>query len=116
MKSNFRKFGAALLIALFSLLPVFASDQDGENLMVDARVVEVTEERVSVIAQTGVEHVIAMKGGDTKVRMSERQVSVKDLQVGDVITVELDEKNIIKFAKLIEINQSATTEVARVPE
>ncbi|MDQ3754407.1 MAG: hypothetical protein M3371_06715 [Acidobacteriota bacterium] len=115
MKNNLKRISAALLITIFSLSPVFAGDTGDENLLIDARVVEVTEKRISVVAQTGVEHVIAINS-DTKVQMGERQVSVKDLQVGNVITIELDEKNVIKFAKLIEINQPTQTEVAQIPQ
>jgi len=107
---------AALLLTFFSTAVMAATDvdtsEDTDVRMVDARVVEVTDARISVIARSGVEHVIAIDRADTKVTIDGVTVSVKDLREGDVITIELDAQNPMKFAKNISM-QSAGTEVAR---
>lgn len=108
---------AALLLGLFSVAVRAASDGDnGEDTdlrLVDARVVEVTDTRISVIARTGVEHVIAIDRADTKVTIDGDEVSLKDLREGDVITVELDAQNPMMFAKNISLRSDNNVEVAR---
>ena len=96
---------AAALLMFAMQATALASDDgdDTDTRMVDAKVVEVTEHRISVIARTGVEHVIAIDGSGTKVWMEGKVVSLKELQKGDVVTVELDELNPVKFAKQIRI-------------
>lgn len=107
---------AALLLTLFSTAVLAANDadksEDTDVRMVDARVVEVTDERISVIARSGVEHVIAIDRTDTRVTIDGEVVSLKDLREGDVITVELDAQNPMKFAKNISM-QTVNTQVAR---
>jgi hypothetical protein len=105
---------AALLLSFFSVA-VRAATEGGEDTdlrLVDASVVEVTDARISVIASTGVEHVIAIDRADTKVTMDGDEVSLKDLREGDVITIELDAKNPVKFARNISL-RSDSVEVAR---
>jgi hypothetical protein len=108
---------AALLLGLFSVA-VRAATTDGDDMedtdlrLVDARVVEVTDARISVIARTGVEHVIAIDRADTRVTMDGDEVSLKDVREGDVITVELDPQNPMMFAKNISM-RSDNIEVAR---
>ena len=105
---------AALLLAVFSAgaLAATGTDEDTDTRMVDAKVVEVAEHHISVIARTGVEHVIAIDGTDTKVRMAGRIVSLKDVREGDIVTVELDEKKPLKFARNIVVVMQADSEVA----
>lgn len=108
---------AAALIVLFSTAALaaksFGDTDDTDTKLVDAKVVEVTDARISVIAQTGVEHVIAVNRTDTKVTLSGRVVSLKDLREGDVVTIELDAEKQVKFAKIISM-RSDQGEVARV--
>jgi hypothetical protein len=107
---------AAGLLIFFSTATWAATDgdrdEDTDTRLVNAKVVEVSEARISVIAQTGVEHVIAIDRADTKVTIDGEVVSVKDVREGDVITVELDAQNPIKFAKNI-LMRSDQIEVAR---
>jgi LEA14-like dessication related protein len=108
---------AAMLLMLFSTAAfAFAGlgDTDDTDIkMVDAKVTEVTDARISVIAQTGVEHVIAVNRTDTKVTLNGRVVSLKDLREGDVVTIELDAEKQVKFARVISM-RSDQGEVARV--
>jgi hypothetical protein len=109
------KIFAALLMAFFPAVVWAATDGDGEDTdlrLIDARVVEITDARISVIARTGVEHVIAVDRVDTKVTIDGKAVSLKDVREGDVITVELDPQNPMKFAKNISMRSDAI-EVAR---
>ena len=108
---------AALLLALFPTAAwAVASDgdqtEDTDLRLIDARVVEVTDARISVIARTGVEHVIAIDRTDTKVAIDGEVVSLKDVREGDVITIELDAQNPVKFARNISM-RSDTMELAR---
>ncbi|MGH9942279.1 MAG: hypothetical protein ACRD9R_07975 [Pyrinomonadaceae bacterium] len=112
--------GIMIMLALSSTWTIAKPlGDDTENKLVDARVVEIAERHISVIAQTGVEHVIAINREGTKVWLGERSVSLRDVHVDDVITIELDEANAVKFAKQIEIMESSkssrSSEVARTP-
>ena len=94
-----------------------AADTDGQDTkarLVNAKVVEVTDGHISVITPKGVEHVIAIDDEGTKVMIDEEFVSLKDLREGDVVTVELDTLNPLKFAMSIEISKQAASQVARV--
>lgn len=108
---------AALLVAAFSSIAMAAGDdgkgEDTDVRIVDARVVEVTDGYISVIARSGVEHMIAVDNAATKVLIDNEVVSLKDVREGDVITIELDEQNPIKFAAKISMSQEQV-EVARV--
>ncbi|MBV9959451.1 MAG: hypothetical protein JO360_13585 [Acidobacteria bacterium] len=84
-----------------------------DTKLVDARVVEVADGHISVIAQTGVEHMIEINNEGTKVTIEGEEVSLKNLRVGDIVTVELDELNPVKFAKAISLSTSME-QVARV--
>ena len=109
-------FAAALLLALsFSAVRAAgSSDQDTDTHLVNAKVVEVTDAHVSVIASTGVEHVIAIDRAGTKVKMNGSEVSLKDLHEGDIVTIDLDEHNPMMFAKNIVVADRAGDQVARV--
>ncbi len=108
---------AALLLTFFSYTAVRASsledaNEDTDTRMIDAKVVEVTDTRISVVARTGVEHVIAIDRTDTKVTIDGLAVALQDLREGDMVTVELDADNPMKFARNISM-RSDQTEVAR---
>lgn len=107
-------FAAFLLTTIFSgaTLAATAMDEDTDTRMIDAKVVEVADNHISVIARTGVEHVIAIDGGDTKVKIEGKAVSLKDVREGDVVTVELDAAKQIKFARIIVIAAQSDSEVA----
>jgi hypothetical protein len=105
---------AVLLLTVFSTaaLAARADEEDTDTRLVDAKVVEVNERHISVIARTGVEHVIAINNSDTLVRSKGTIVSLKDLREGDTVTVELDALNPLKFARHIVIAVQADREVA----
>jgi hypothetical protein len=120
MKMNRRYLAsilAALLLTFFSTAAL-AAGNDGKNddtdtRIIDAKVVEVTDGYISVIARSGIEHVIAIDNSGTHVMVDEQEVSLKDVREGDVITIELDEKNPMKFARTITMS-SEQVQVARV--
>ena len=104
----------ALLMGLSSAaLAAGSDDKDTDTRLVSAKVVEVTDAHISVIARTGVEHVIAVDDAGTKVLLAGKEVALKDLREGDVVTVELDEAKPVKFAKNIEIAAQASQQVAK---
>ncbi|HYO98613.1 MAG TPA: hypothetical protein VER76_00185 [Pyrinomonadaceae bacterium] len=80
-------------------------DNDTEGRLVDVRVVEVGNERISVVTRDGVEHVIAVCQIKTQVKRGKDYVHGKDLRVDDVVTIELDETKPIKFAKNIVVRE-----------
>ena len=104
----------AFLLALTVSAPVLAADKDSDTdtRMIDAKVVEVNDRHISVVARTGVEHVIATDSADTRVTQEGKRVSLKDLKVGDVVTVELDEQSQLKFARHISIAAQAGSTLA----
>jgi hypothetical protein len=109
---------AALMLTFLSTAALAAGSNDGKSddtdtRIIDARVVEVTDGYISVIARSGVEHVIAIGNSDTQVLIDEQVVSLKDVREGDVITIELDEQNPMKFARTISMS-SEQVQVARV--
>ncbi len=107
----------ALLLALGATrgLAAVEGEEDTDMRLIDARVVEVNHQHISVLARTGVEHVIAIDNGGTKVKRDGRDVSCADLRKDDVVTVELDEAKQIKFAKQIDITRPSGDQVARTP-
>ena len=105
----------ALLLLAFGPAALASDDNDTDTRLVGARLVEVCETRISVVTRTNVEHVIAVDGAATKVRLGDRVVPLKELQTGDVVTVELDEANPVKFANDILINARAAQQTARKP-
>ena len=109
-------FFVAISLAIFvsPILAASSTDDDTDTRMVNATVVEVTDTRISVIARTGVEHVIAINDAGTKVKIDDQVVSLRDVREGDIVTVELDEKNPLKFARNIVIAVPAGDQVARV--
>lgn len=105
---------AVLLSAAANALVVAAAQgqEDTDVRFVDAKVVEVNERHVSVIARTGVEHVIATDAADTHVTLKGKRIAFKELQVGDTVTVELDAANPLKFARRIVIGEQAGSTLA----
>jgi hypothetical protein len=88
------------------------NDDDTDARMVDAKVVEVNDSHISVVARTGVEHVIATDTADTHVVRRGRRVKFKELKVGDMVTVELDASKSMKFARHIVIGEKPLNDVA----
>ena len=114
-RRNLAALFAAILLAVFSTNALAASgaDDDTDTRFVDAKVTEVNDRHISVMARTGVEHVIAIDSADTKVKIDGQLVSLKDVREGDIVTVELDEQNPLKFAKNIVIAAQANNQVAK---
>ena len=100
---------AVLFAAAAQATALAASDdaKDTDVRLVEAKVVEVTDSHISVVARTGVEHVVATDDSDTHVTLRGKRVAVKSLQVGDIVTVELDAQNPEKFARRIVIGEQA---------
>ena len=109
MKTFNRAFLSALaLMLMFGTTAVRANglgDNDAEGRLVNVRVVEVNDERISVITREGVEHVIAVCQIKTQVKRGKQYVHGKDLRVDDVVTIVLDEEKPVKFAKNIEVRE-----------
>src|SRR2546423_6856148 len=105
---------AALLsaVAYVSALAATVGEDDTDVLLVDAKVVETGDQHISVIARTGVEHVIAIDAADTRVTLKGERVELKSLRVGDIVTVQLDAQNPLKFARRIVIGEQAESTVA----
>jgi hypothetical protein len=101
-----------LALTLFSATALAAAEEDTDTRLVDAKVLEVNDHHISVMARTGVEHVIAIDNSDTLVRSKGTIVSLKDLRAGDIVTVELDALNPLKFARHIVIAGQSNSEVA----
>ena len=113
MKRRLVSFGSIILLTLFAVATTAASSADTDLRLVDAEVVEATEMRLSVIAQTGVEHVIAIDRADTRVTINGRQVAISEVRVGDIVTIELYADRQVKFARRIQIAPAANGHVAR---
>jgi hypothetical protein len=100
----------AIMLTLGTCAPALAASDGGEDTdvrKVDAKVVEVNERHISIVARTGVEHVIATDAADTHVTLRGKRVELKKLRVGDVVTVELDAANPLKFARRIVIGEQS---------
>ncbi len=102
----------AVLLALAAYSPALAASdgeqpQDTDVRKVDAKVVEVNRQHISIVARTGVEHVIAVDTADTHVTLKGKRVEMKKLRVGDVVTVDLDVANPQKFARRIIIGEQS---------
>jgi hypothetical protein len=95
-----------------STLAATPDNDDTDARMVDAKVVEVNDRHISIVARTGVEHVIATDASDTHVVRKGRRVKFKELKVGDMVTVELDASKSVKFARHIVIGEQPLNDVA----
>ena len=105
----------AIVLALAAYTPALAAadaEEDTNVQMVNAKVVEVNRRHISVVARTGVEHVIATDAADTHVTHKGKRVELKKLRVGDVVTVHLDTANPLKFARRIVIGEQGGSMVA----
>jgi hypothetical protein len=114
MKRNLAGLLAVVLLMLFSnaiRATVIDDGEDTDARITGAKVVEVAEARISVMARSGVEHVIAVDNQGTRVTIDGEVVSLKDVHEGDIVTVELDEQREVKFAKNILMRSA---EIARV--
>ena len=89
------------------------TDEDTDTRFVQAKIIEVAEAHISVMARTGVEHVIAVDRVGTRVTIDGRVVSLKEVREGDIATIELDAHKQVKFARNI-LMRSEQTQVARV--
>jgi hypothetical protein len=107
----------AFLLSAYIYTPALAAksgEEDTDARMVDARVVEVNDQHISVIAQTGVEHVIATDAAKTRVTLKGKRIAFKKLKVGDIVTIELDAVNPLKFARRIVVGEEAGSTLASV--
>ncbi|HEX7317008.1 MAG TPA: hypothetical protein VF297_24115 [Pyrinomonadaceae bacterium] len=106
----------AIMLTLAASAPALAASNGAEDTdvrKVDAKVVEVNERHISIVARTGVEHVIATDAADTHVTLRGKRIELKKLRVGDIVTVDLDPSNEMKFARRIVIGgQSGDTVVS----
>ncbi|HVF66369.1 MAG TPA: hypothetical protein VM914_01810 [Pyrinomonadaceae bacterium] len=104
----------SILVSLAAHTASAAATNDGDTdaRMVDAKVVEVNDRHISVLARSGVEHVIATDTADTHVVRKGKRVKFKEVKVGDLVTVELDASKDVKFARHIVIGQQPPTDVA----
>jgi ABC-type enterochelin transport system substrate-binding protein len=115
-----RRRSLASLIAVMLMLAAYVPAQaasdgaqaDTDVRKVDAKVVEVDDRHISIVARTGVEHVIATDAADTHVTLRGKRVELKKLRVGDVVTVDLDTANPLKFARRIIIGEQTGDTVA----
>jgi hypothetical protein len=106
----------AVMLTLAAYAPTFAASDgaqpDTDVRKVDAKVVEVNERHISIVARTGVEHVIATDAADTHVTLRGKRVELKKLRVGDVVTIDLDASSQMKFARRIVIGEQSGDTVA----
>ena len=106
----------AVMLTLAAYAPALAASDgaqpDTDVRKVDAKVVEVNDRHISIVARTGVEHVIATDAADTHVTLRGKRVELKKLRVGDVVTVDLDASSEMKFARRIVIGEQAGDTVA----
>jgi hypothetical protein len=110
-------FGIALLLALSAARGLAAADdaEDTDARMVDARVVEINDQHIAVMARSGVEHVIGIDRAGTRIKRGNKYVTFAELHKDDIVTLELDATKQVKFAKQIEITRAASDQVARTP-
>ena len=106
----------AVMLTLAAYAPALAASDgappDTDVRKVDAKVVEVNDRHISIVARTGVEHVIATDAADTHVTLRGQRVELKKLRVGDVVTVDLDASSQMKFARRIVIGEQSGDTVA----
>ncbi|HWS87396.1 MAG TPA: hypothetical protein VN282_10545 [Pyrinomonadaceae bacterium] len=105
----------AVMLTLGTFAPALAAPSGAEDTdvrKVDAKVVEVNNRHISIVARTGVEHVIATDAADTHVTLRGKRIDLKKLRVGDVVTVHLDPSSEMKFARRIIIGEQSGDTVA----
>jgi hypothetical protein len=104
-RAIFGVLALALILGTNAAQAASLDDDDTEGRLVNVRIVEVSDERISVVTPEGVEHVISVCQINTQVRRGKQYVHCKDLRVDDVVTIVLDENKPIKFAKNIEVRE-----------
>ncbi|HEX8708388.1 MAG TPA: hypothetical protein VF723_09120 [Pyrinomonadaceae bacterium] len=116
-KQSLAAIFTVLMLAFFATAIRAATEgetsEDTDTRIVKARVTEVADGHISVIARSGVEHVIAVDRTNTEVMKNGEVVALKDVHEGDIITIELDEQNPVKFARNILLRPDQP-QVARV--
>ncbi len=120
MKQRFTATRTIILVLTFFSINTFAASNndpkiDTDTRIIEAKVVEVTDAHISVMARTGVEHVTAIDRLDTKAVMGGQAIALKDMREGDVVTIELDANNPIKFAKNISVQPNRDQVATLVP-
>src|SRR3982751_5658946 len=109
----------AIMLTLGTCAPALAAPDGADDTdvrKVDAKVVEVNDRHISIVARTGVEHVIATDAADTHVTLRGKRVELKKLRGGDVVTVELAPSSQLKFARRIVIGKQAGDTLASARE
>jgi hypothetical protein len=109
----------AIMLTLGTCAPALAASDGAEDTdvrKVDAKVVEVNDSHISIVARTGVEHVIATDAADTHVTLRGKRVELKKLRVGDVVTVDLDASSQLKLARRIVIGERSGDTLASAKE
>lgn len=109
----------AIMLTLAAYAPALAASDGADDTdvrKVDAKVVEVNERHISIVARTGVEHVIATDAADTHVTLGGKRIELKKLRVGDIVTVDLDPSSEMKFARRIIIGGPSGDAVASARE
>ncbi len=117
-RQTYITLGIALWLTLGMAGQVLAGTEgndDTDGRLIDARVVEINDKHLSVMARSGVEHVICIDQTGTRVKRGDSYVTVAELRKGDIVIVEMDEAKQVKFAKQIEITRAANEQVARAP-
>lgn len=107
-KINHAMLGVVALVLMVGTNVAAAAnfdDDDTDGRLVNVRVVEVSDERISVMTREGVEHVIAVCQTNTQVKRGKEYIHCKDLRVDDVVTIVLDEEKPVKFAKNIVVRE-----------
>lgn len=90
-----------------------ASDDGTDANFVGAKVVEVSDSRIAIIAESGIEHMIAINQKMIKVTSEGRTVPLKDIKEGDIVSVELDAKNPMKTARNITLEGQFGIQLAK---
>ena len=103
-----------LIVVSSGIRAAVNNDNDDTDTRIEgARVVEVAESHISVVARSGVEHVVAVDAAGTKVTRSGGTACIKDLRNGDIVTMDLDAKKPVKFATHISVRSEQVAKVRR---
>lgn len=116
MKQKHLAVGLVVLMLVFvTSAPAAVDDEnsDTDTRIINARVVELAESHISVVARSGVEHVISVDAAGTKVTLGGETVSLKDIRDGDTVTIDLDAKRPVKFATQIALRSDQVARVRR---
>jgi hypothetical protein len=97
----FLSFGSGAVVMAAS-----GGDQDSDNSFAQAKILEVTDGHISILSSNGVEHVVGVDSDKTTVLLDEKRVGISDLRVGDSVSVDIDVRNPVLFAKTIKLDSS----------